>query len=55
MQTLRVRIAPALDFTDTPPIYVRWIPVLLVAGYDAALATYAFAHVKVKAKLFTGQ
>jgi hypothetical protein len=55
MQTLRIRIPAALDFTHAPPIDVRWIAVLFVAGHDAALATNALAHVEVKAELFSWQ
>jgi hypothetical protein len=55
MQTLRVRIPSALDFTYAAPVDVRWISVLFVAGHDAALAPDAFAHVEVKTELFAGQ
>jgi hypothetical protein len=55
MQTLRVWIPAAFDFTHAPPVDVRWISVLFVAGHDAAFAANALAHVEVKAKLFAGQ
>jgi hypothetical protein len=55
MQTLRVWIPAALDFAHAPPVDVRWISILFVAGHDAALAPDALAHVEVKAELFSGQ
>jgi hypothetical protein len=55
MQTLSVRIPATFDLTHAPPVDVRWISVLFVAGHNAALAPDAFAHVEVKAKLFAGQ
>jgi hypothetical protein len=54
MQTLRVRIPAALDFTHAAPVDVRRISILFVAGDDAALAPDALAHVEVKAELFAG-
>lgn len=47
-----VRIPAAFDLSDPPPVDVRRISVLLVAGHDAALAANALRHVKVKAILF---
>src|SRR5688500_44265 len=45
---------PALDVADPPPVDRRRIPVLLVAGDDAALAADALLHVEVKAVLLAG-
>src|SRR5205814_9812208 len=51
MQALRIRVPPAFDFADPPPIDVRGISVLLVASNNATLAADALRHVKVKAIL----
>jgi hypothetical protein len=53
MQPLRVRIPATFYFSHAPPINFRGISVLLVAGHNAALATDAFRHVKVKAVLLS--
>lgn len=53
VQTLRVGIPAAFDFTDAPPVDVRRIAVLFVASDDAALTTDALRHVEVKTILFT--
>ena len=51
VQSLRLWIPAALDFTDTPPIDVSWIAVLLVASHNTTLAADALRHIKVKAVL----
>ena len=43
----------AFEFTDAAPVEVGGVAVLLVAGYDAALAADALRHVEMKAILFT--
>jgi hypothetical protein len=50
---MSIGIPPAFNLSHSPPIDVRRIPVLLIAGHDAALATDALRHVKVKAILLT--
>jgi hypothetical protein len=44
---------PPFNLSHPSPIDVRRISVLLIAGHDAALATDALRHVKVKAILLT--
>ncbi len=51
---LRVRVVPAFDFADAPPVDARGIAVLLVARHHAALAADALRHIEVKAILLTG-
>src|SRR5579863_3247824 len=53
MQPLGVRIPAAFNLTDSPPIDVRGIPVLLVASDDAALAANTLCHVEMKPVLFS--
>jgi len=43
------------DFTNAAPVDRGWIPVLLVAGDHAALATDALRHVEVEPILFSGR
>src|ERR1019366_4047788 len=49
---LRVGVVAAFDLADAPPVEVRRIAVLFVAGYDTAFAANALRHVEVKAILF---
>jgi hypothetical protein len=55
MQPLGVRIPTAFNFTYSPPIDIRGIPVLFVASHNTTLATNAFSHVEMKAVLLAGQ
>lgn len=55
MQTLRVGIPPACDFTDAPLVNIRGISVLFIAGDDATFAADALRHVEVKAALLAGR
>jgi hypothetical protein len=54
VQAMRIGIPSAFDLSHPSPIDVRRISVLLVAGYNAALATDALRHIKVKAVLLAG-
>jgi hypothetical protein len=54
VKALRIRVVPALDFTDAPPVQLRRITILFVAGHDAALAADTLRHVEVKSILFAG-
>jgi len=51
---LSIGVIAALDVAHCTPVNCGRIAVLLVAGYDAALATDAFRHVKVEAVLLAG-
>jgi len=51
MEALCVGIPAAFDFSDTPPIDIRRIAILLVAGDDTALTADTFRHVEMKAVL----
>jgi hypothetical protein len=49
---MSIWIPTALDLSNSAPVDFRWVSILLVAGHNAALATNALRHVKVKAILF---
>jgi len=51
---LSVGVVAAFEVAHRTPVDCGRIAVLLVAGYDAALATDALRHVKVEAVLFAG-
>jgi hypothetical protein len=55
MQPLGVRIPAALNFTYSPPVDIRGIPVLLVASHNTTFATNTFGHVEMKAVLLARQ
>jgi len=48
MKPLRVRIESTFDFANPPPINVRWISVLLIAGDNATFAANTLRHIEVK-------
>ena len=50
----RVRIPASLNFTDTAPVDLRWIAVLLITGDDTALASDALRHVEMEPVLLAG-
>jgi hypothetical protein len=52
IEPVSIGIPPALDLSHAAPVDVRRIPVLLLAGDNAALASNAPRHVEVKAILF---
>jgi hypothetical protein len=52
MEPLRMGVPTAFYFTDTAPVNMRGIPVLLVARNHATLADDALRHVEVEAILF---
>jgi hypothetical protein len=54
MQPLGVRVPATLDFTNSPPVDVRGIAVLLVTGDNTTLATNTFGHVEMKTVLLAG-
>jgi hypothetical protein len=47
-----MRVVAAFDLAYTPPVYVCWVAVLLVARHDAAFASDALRHVEVEPVLF---
>jgi hypothetical protein len=49
---MSIWIPTAFDLSNAAPVDFRRITVLLVTGHDAALATDALRHIKVKAILF---
>src|SRR5262249_61135317 len=54
VQPLGVRVRPALNLADTPPVDLVRISVLLRAGDLAAPASDAARHVEVESVLFAG-
>lgn len=54
MKALRIGIPTSFDLTDTAPIDLRGISILLIAGHYTAFAANALGHVEVKAILLTG-
>jgi hypothetical protein len=55
MQPLGVRVPSTLDFTDSSPVDVGRIAVLLVASDNTTLATDALGHVEMKSVLLPRQ
>jgi hypothetical protein len=51
--TARIRVNPAFDFADTPPVKVCGITVLLVTCHLAGAAADALRHIEVKAVLLS--
>jgi hypothetical protein len=45
---VRVRVRSTFDLSHAPPENVSWVPVLFIAGYNAAFAADALRHVEVK-------
>src|ERR1051326_8241471 len=55
MKALRIGIPSSFDLTDTPPIDLRWVSILFIAGHHTTFAANALGHVEVKAILFAGE
>ncbi len=52
VQSPRVGIPAASDFSDAAPVDIRRVSILFVAGDDATFAADALRHVEVEAVLF---
>src|SRR5579862_594719 len=48
VQAMSIRIPTTLNLSNSTPVDVRRVAVLLVAGHNATLATDALRHVEVK-------
>src|SRR6185369_13533467 len=53
VKSLSERVGPAFDFTNTPPVHVSRIVILLIACHLTAVATDALRHVEVEPVLLT--
>ena len=51
IEPVRIGIPPTLDLSHAAPVDIRRVPVLLIAGDNAALASNAPRHVEVEAIL----